>query len=122
MALTLKDLPLDTRKIGEIPASLVGESRIAYKYRSGDKTDEIEGITYTGLFPTLNYEKVPVKVFGETKPSIIYEGKPIQVIFENLDGKAYQDFKRGGEIKLSLTATAISRVETKTLKMNKEVA
>lgn len=121
MALTLKDLPLDTRKIGEIPASLVGESRIVYKYRDGVKTDEIEGTTYTGLFPTLNYEKVSVKVIGEIKPSIIYEGKPIQVIFENLDGKAYQDFKHGGEIKLSLTATAISQVETKTLKMNKEV-
>lgn len=119
--ITLKDLPLDTRKMGEIPPSLVGEARIAYKFINGDKTDEIEGITYTGLFPALNYEKVPVKVIGETKPSIIYEGKPIQVIFENLDGKAYQDFKHNGEIKLSLTATAISRVETKTLKMNKEV-
>lgn len=120
--LNLSDLPLDTTKIAKSDILLVGEGRISLKYADGIKTDEIEGITYNCIHPALNYEKIPVKVLGETKPSIKYEGTPVKVVFEGVTGRAYQDFKRGGEIKLSLTATAISRVDTKTLKMNKEVA
>lgn len=122
MALKLQDLIIDIPSMFNGDILLISEGRPFLKYTEGVKTDEIAGISYECVNTKMNYEKVTVKVIGETKPSIKYDGTPIKVVFEGLAGKAYQDFKHGGEIKLSLTATAISRAETKTLKMNKEVA
>lgn len=121
MALRLQDLIIDIPSMFSNDILLISEGHPFYKYVDGIKTDEIGGITYECVNTGMNYEKVSVKIMGETKASIKFEGSPIKVIFNDLQGKVYQDFKHGGEIKLSLTATAISRVETKTLKMNKEV-
>ena len=122
MALKFKDLIIDIPSMFKQDILLIGEGHPFLKYEEGVKTDEIGGVSYECINTGMNYEKVIVKVTGEIKPSISYQGTPIKVAFEGLEGKAYQDFKRGGEIKLSLTATAISQIETKTLKMNKEVA
>lgn len=122
MALKFKDLIIDIPSMFKHDILLIGEGQPFLKYVEGIKTDEIGGVSYECLNTGMNFEKVFVKVTNESKPSIKYEGTPIKVVFEGLEGRAYQDFKHGGEIKLSLTATAISQVETKTLKMNKEVA
>lgn len=121
MALKLQDLIIDIPSMFKGDILLIGEGHPFLKYVEGVKTDEIGGVSYECVNTSMNYEKVSVKVTGETNSSIKYDGTPIKVVFEGLKGKAYQDFKHGGEIKLSLTATAISQAETKTLKMNKEV-
>lgn len=121
MALKLQDLIIDIPSMFKGDILLIGEGHSFLKYVEGVKTDEIGGVSYECVNTSMNYEKVSVKVIGETNPSIKYDGTPIKVLFEGLEGKVYQDFKRGGEIKLSLTATAISQAETKTLKMNREV-
>ena len=116
MAIKLQDLQIDIHSMFKDDVLLIGEGHPFQKYVDGVKTDDIGGVT------GMNYEKVSVKVRGETKPSIQYEGTPIKVIFEGLEGKAYQDFRHGGEIKLSLSASAILRADTKTtLKINKDV-
>lgn len=121
MALKLQDLIIDIPSMFKNDILLISEGRPFYKYVDGVKTDEVGGISYEIVNTGLHFEKVSVKVTGETRPSVKYDGAPIKVVFNNLDGRAYQDFKHGGEIKLSLTATAISQSETKTLKINKEV-
>lgn len=120
MALRLQDLIIDIPSMFSNDILLISEGHPFYKYVEGVKTDEIGGITYECVNTSMNYEKVSVKVTGETRPSIKYEGTPIKVVFNELDGKAYQDFKHGGEIKLSLTAKTISKADSKaTLKINK---
>ena len=122
MAIKLQDLQIDIHSMFKDDVLLICEGHPFQKYVDGVKTDDIGGVTYECVNTGMNYEKVSVKVRGETKPSIQYEGTPIKVIFEGLEGKAYQDFRHGGEIKLSLSASAILRADTKTtLKINKDV-
>ena len=76
---------------------------------------------YPCLFEGLDFEKMSVKVPGAIEPQINYEDEPIPVTFEGLEGKLWQDFKNGGEVKLSLTAKSIMPFNEKaSLKMNKE--
>ena len=66
------------------------------------------GIKYTGVSPNMDYKEIDVKVKGQLKPSVEYQGTPINVYFTGLTGNLYQDFKRGGEVKISLYAETVS--------------
>ena len=85
---------------------LIEEPKTYEGYREGVKTGP-EGLSYLCMSEGLNYDKVTVKVAGALTPAIHYEGKPIQVEFEGLDGKVWQDFRNGGQLKLSLTAKSV---------------
>lgn len=99
---------------------LIGKPRVYEKYEDGVKAG-LGGLSYPCLFEGLNFEKLSVKVPGSTEPQINYKNEPIPVTFEGLEGKLWQDFKNGGEVKLSLTAKGIVPVEEKTRpRINKE--
>lgn len=87
---------------------IVDEPKVYEGYKEGVKTGP-EGIIYTVMSEGLNFDKVNIKVAGSLVPITRYEGKPIPVEFDNLDGKVWQDFKTH-EIKISLTAKAIHLV------------
>lgn len=97
---------------------LIGKPRVFEKYEDGVKVGA-GGLTYPCLFEGLEFEKMSVKVPGAIEPQVSYEDEPIQVTFEGLEGKLWQDFKNGGEVKLSLTAKGIMPFNEKArLKMN----
>lgn len=108
----LKNLEID------IPRTL-GDNLIAcadgqpyFEYAEGIRTDKIAGYQYEIMAERLNYDKLSVKIAGQTESAITYSGDLIPVRFENLTGKAWTDYKNGGEIRLSLTATAIIPVNS----------
>lgn len=120
MALKLQDLIIDVQSMCAGDILLIGEAHPYYKYVEGVKTDNVAGISYPTLIPSLNYEKVPIKVEGELIPSVEYAGTPIKLAFDDLTGKAYQDFKTK-EIKLSLSATSVKIADGKArIKINTE--
>lgn len=97
---------------------LIGKPRVFEKYEDGVKVGA-GGLTYPCLFEGLDFEKMSVKVPGVMEPQVSYEDEPIQVIFEGLEGKLWQDFKNGGEVRLSLTAKSIQPFNEKArIKMN----
>lgn len=97
---------------------LIGKPRVFEKYEDGVKVG-VGGLTYPCLFEGLDFEKMSVKVPGVVEPQVNYEDEPIQVIFEGLEGKLWQDFKNGGEVRLSLTAKSIQPFNEKArIKMN----
>lgn len=114
----LSKLPIDFNKL-LTGVLLVEEGHPYFKYVEGVKT-EVGGIAYNILVPSLGYKTISVKVENESTPSICYIGTPIPVSFTNARGKAYQDFQKGGEIKLSIVADSIHIVEKTRLRMNKE--
>ncbi len=111
----LSSLPIDVQKLVR-GAMIVGEGRAYNDWIEGVKQDS-GGYAYEVLFPEADYEKSPVKVTGEQKPIIPYNGKPIPVVLEGVTAKAYQNFKTG-QIELSIHAEKIS-VERHNIKMNR---
>ena len=85
-------------------------------YHEGVKGEQ-EGLTFTVLSEEMNFEKVEVKVAGILKPPFDFNGTPIPVEFDGLEGKLWQDWSNKGAVKLSLTATDI-RVKEKRLKLS----
>lgn len=103
----LNNLEIDiTKTLGENLLA-TSEGHPYYEYSEGIKTDKVAGFQYEIMAEKLNYDKVTVKIAGQTESAITYSGDLIPVRFENLTGKAWTDYKNGGEIRLSLTATAI---------------
>lgn len=97
---------------------LIGKPRVFAKYEDGVKVGA-GGLTYPCLFEELDFEKMSVKVPGVVEPQVNYEDEPLQVTFEGLEGKLWQDFKNGGEVRLSLTAKSIQPFNEKArIKMN----
>lgn len=78
-----------------------------YEFKDGIRGEQI-GIKYTGVSPNMDYKEIDVKVKGQLKPSVEYQGTPINVYFTGLTGNLYQDFKRGGGVKISLYAETVS--------------
>lgn len=121
MSNILKLVKLDTEEMvkgGTI--LLIGKPRVFEKYEDGVKVGA-GGLTYPCLFEGLEFEKMSVKIPGTIKPQVDYDDEPIQVTFQGLEGKLWQDFKNGGEVRLSLTAKGIAPFEEKQrLKVNKE--
>lgn len=98
---------------------LIEKPRVYENYDEGVKTGPA-GLAYHCLCEGLNFEKLTIKVPGSTVPQVEYEDEPIPVTFEGVSGKLWQDFKSGGEVKLSVTAKSVAPVGEKRLKMNKE--
>ena len=113
----LSKLPIEGKKV-VANAMLVSEGRPYSKYVEGVKTG-IAGTAYNVLLPALDYLNVPVKIEGEMTPSIEYSGTPIPVIFSDVYCKAYRDFGKSGEIKLSITAKGIQVLDRNRLKVNR---
>lgn len=111
----LSSLPIDVERLVK-GAMIVGEGRAYNDWIEGVKQDS-GGYAYEVLFPEADYEKSPLKVSGEQKPSIPYNGKPIPIMLEGVTAKAYQNFKTG-RIELSIQAESIS-VEKHNLRMNR---
>lgn len=111
----LSSLPIDVQKL-MCGAMIVGEGRAYNDWIEGVKQDT-GGYAYEILFPEADYEKNIVKVVGEQKPIIPYNGKPIPVVLEGVNAKAYQNFKTG-QIELSIYAEKIS-TERQNIKMNR---
>lgn len=99
---------------------LIGKPRVFEKYEDGVKVGA-GGLTYPCLFEGLEFEKMSVKIPGTIKPQVDYDDEPIQVSFQGLEGKLWQDYKNGGEVKLSLTAKSVTPfAEKPRLRMGKE--
>ena len=115
----LKDLCFDVVKTLQGELVVVEKEKAYYEYNEGVRGNQC-GWEYMCLSEALNYDKIAIKVQGWIdKPQIEYEGKPIRVMFEGLEGKVWQDFSNKGEIKLSITATSIASLADKPrLKMN----
>lgn len=79
-------------------------------YKEGVKGEQ-EGLTFNCLSEKLCYEKIDIKVSGIVQPPFDFDGTPIPVEFENLQGKLWQDWKNKGEVKISLIATNIRPIE-----------
>lgn len=121
MANILKLVKIDMKEmVKDGTILLIGKPRVFEKYEDGVKVGPA-GVSYPCLFEELDFEKLSVKIQGTIKPQVDYDDEPIQVTFQGLEGKLWQDFKNGGEVRLSLTAKDIAPFEEKQrLKMNKE--
>lgn len=113
----LSKLPIDEKQV-VANAMLVSEGRPYMKYVEGVKTG-VAGTAYNLLLPALDYVNVTVKIEGEMTPSIEYLGTPIPIVLSEVRCKAYRDFGRSGEIKLSITAKGIRVLERNRIKMNR---
>lgn len=113
----LSSLPIDVQKLVQ-GAMIAGEGKPYYDYEEGVKKDT-GGYAYDCLMPMADYNKIAVKISGELKPIIPYHGKPIPVVFEGVTGKAYQNFRKGGEIEVSITAEKISVADKSNIRLNK---
>lgn len=111
----LKFLKLDiSQTLGEKLLAL--EIRPYAEYKEGIKGEQA-GLTFTCLSETMNYEKVDIKVAGLLQPPFEFDGTPVPVAFDGLEGKVWQDFNNKGEVKLSITAQAIRPLSTKQIKL-----
>lgn len=120
MANILKHIKLDMKSTLESGTTLlIDKPRVYENYDEGVKQGPA-GLAYLCLCEGLNFEKLTIKVPGSTVPQVEYEDEPVPVTFEGLEGKLWQDFRNGGEVKLSVTAKGVTPVGEKHLKMNKE--
>lgn len=100
---------------------LIEEPHVYEGYKEGIKTGP-EGLVYTVMSEMQNFDKFLIKIPGTIIPTVKYQGSPVPVEFEGLEGKLWQDFRHGSEIKLSISAKAI-RIEQsqgKSLKLNEK--
>lgn len=110
-------LPIDGKQV-VANSMLVSGGRPYMKYVEGVKTG-VGGTAYNLLLPALDYINVSVKIEGEMTPSIEYLGNPIPVVLSEVRCKAYRDFGKSGEIKLSITAQGIQTLDRGRLKVNR---
>lgn len=115
MANILNNLVIDVNEtVGN--KLLLLEVRPYASYKEGVKGEQ-EGLTFTCLSERMNFEKIDVKIAGILKPPFDFNGKPVPVELEGLDGRLWQDWSNRGTVKLSLTATGIRQAETKRIKL-----
>lgn len=117
MSDVLNKLPIDAKQV-VANAMLVSNGRPYMNYVEGVKTG-VGGTAYNFLLPALDYINVPVKIEGEMTPSIEYLGSPIPVALSEVRCKAYRDFGKSGEIKLSIIAKGIQMLDRGRLKVNR---
>lgn len=86
-------------------------------YKEGVK-GELEGLVFNCLSERLDFEKVDIKVAGLLKPPFEFDGNPVPVAFDGLDGKVWQNWGEGkGEVKLSITAKEVRLLSEKRIKI-----
>lgn len=118
--INLKDLYFDVVRTLQGEILVVEEPRAYFNYEEGIKKEQA-GMDYICLCEGLKYEKQSIKVPGIMASQIEYQGRPIRVTCEGLEGKVWQDFNNKGEIKLTITAKSIAPIVEKTrFKMNVE--
>lgn len=88
-------------------------------YNEGVKGEQ-EGLSFTVLSEKMNYEKVDIKISGILKPPFEYDGTPLPVEFDSLEGKLWQDWGNKGAVKLSLSATAIRPRDSKRIRIGED--
>ena len=101
--------------IGKRP--LMVEHRALNGYKDGVKGEQ-EGTTVTVLSESAGFEKVDVKIPGMMTLPFEFNGAPIQVEFEGLEGKLWQDWNNRGAIKLSATAKTVRPASGKKIQLN----
>jgi len=118
MSNILKSIVIDTeRTVGN--KLLLLNVRPYASYNEGVKGEQ-EGLTFTILSEKMNFEKVDIKISGILKPPFDFDGTPLQVDFDGLEGKLWQDWSNKGAVKLSLSATAIRPRDSKRLKLGED--
>lgn len=85
-------------------------------YKEGVKGEQ-EGLTFNCLSERLDFEKVDIKIAGLLKSPFEFDGNPVHVAFDGLEGKVWQDWGNKGEVKLSITAKEIRPLTQKRIKI-----
>ncbi|MCI6812973.1 MAG: hypothetical protein SOX11_11855 [Lachnospiraceae bacterium] len=105
MSNILKYLVIDVKQTIGDTLLLLG-IRPYMSYKEGVRGEQ-EGLTFTVLSEALGYEKVDIKIAGIYEAPIPFDGSPMHVSFEGMEGKLWQDWSAKGEVKLSLSAREI---------------
>lgn len=113
MEINLKNLVLDMEKTLAGNKYVVEKPKVYDAFKEGVRVGP-EGIAYTCLIEGFNFDKQTIKVAGSVQPAFEFEGTPVLVEFEGLDGKLWRDFNSKGELKLSVTAKSIRPCADKT--------
>ena len=87
------------------------------KYVEGIRGEQ-EGITCVCLSEKMKFNKVSIKLIGVLQLPFEFDGTPIMVEFEELEGKLWQDWSNKGEVKLSLSAKGIKQATDKRIRLN----
>ncbi len=90
--------------MGERP--LLIDYRPSFAYKDGIKGEQ-DGLKVTCLSEKMGYEKVDIKLPGMLSLPFEFDGNPMQVEFEEISGKLWQDWSNKGTIKLSVSANGI---------------
>lgn len=106
----IKHLIIDTEKTVGNKLLLLGVRPYA-SYKEGIKGEQ-EGLAFNCLSETMDFEKIDIKVAGILQTPFEFDGTPIPVEFDGLEGKVWQDWSNKGEVKLSVTATGIRPLAT----------
>lgn len=110
MANILKNLIIDVEATTGRKMLLLGVRPYA-SYKEGVKGEQ-EGLTFNCLSETMDFEKIDIKVAGLLQPPFEFDGTPIPVEFDGLEGKVWQDWNNKGEVKLSITAKAVRPISS----------
>lgn len=109
MSINIKEL-IDISKLGQ--QMLLVEPPSPYtRFIDGKNTGKIEGYRYPVVLTEYNWDKIQVKIEGQTPqidPEQMKGGKPIKVTFENLEAMPYCQY---GRVALSFKASSISIVK-----------
>lgn len=105
MANILKNLVIDVDKTVGGKLLLLGVRPYA-GYKEGVKGEQ-EGLTFNCLSEAMDFEKIDIKIAGMMQLPFEFDGTPVPVEFEGLEGKVWQDWSNKGEVKLSVTAKGI---------------
>lgn len=105
MANILKNLVIDVEKTVGSKLLLLGVRPYA-GYKEGVKGEQ-EGLAFNCLSEAMEFEKVDIKISGLFQLPFEFDGTPVPVEFEELDGKIWQDWNSKGEVKISLSAKGI---------------
>lgn len=112
----LNKIVVDVKQtIGE--KTLLVDQRPSFVYKDGQKGPQ-DGIKVTCLSEAAGFEKVDIKLLGIMELPFAYDGTPVQVEFEGLEGKLWQDWANRDAIRLSATAKGIKPANGKKLQLN----
>lgn len=104
----LKDIVVDVKETIGSRVLLLDMKRLN-SYKEGIKGEQ-EGLTFNCLSEKMSYEKIDVKIKGLMQLPFEFDGTPILVEFDGLEGKLWQDWSNKGEVRLSLTAKGIKPI------------
>lgn len=108
MANIIKNVVIDMKKtVGD--KLLLLSIRPYATYTEGVKGEQ-EGLTFNCLSDVMGYEKIDIKVAGLLEPPFEFDGTPIPVEFDGLEGKLWQDWSNKGEVKLSVSAKSVKLI------------